>query len=82
MAECVRGIESGGKWVVILAPTAAASTPANTPAAARVPVSGLLPRVGALLLRCLRRLGGITGDVLGAAVEISFAVLVLAAATV
>ena len=38
--------------------------------------------VGALLLRCLRRLGGITGDVLGAAVEISFAVLVLAAATV
>lgn len=36
----------------------------------------------ALLLRCVRRLGGITGDVLGAAVEVSFAVLVLAAATV
>lgn len=35
----------------------------------------------ALLLRCVRRLGGITGDVLGAAVEVSFAVLVLAAAT-
>lgn len=35
----------------------------------------------ALLLRCVRRLGGITGDVLGAAVELSFAVLVLAAAT-
>jgi adenosylcobinamide-GDP ribazoletransferase len=35
-----------------------------------------------LLLRCSRRLGGITGDVLGAAVEVSFAVLVLAAATV
>jgi adenosylcobinamide-GDP ribazoletransferase len=34
-----------------------------------------------LLLRCVRRLGGITGDVLGAAVEVSFAVLVLAAAT-
>ena len=37
--------------------------------------------VVALLLRCVRRLGGSTGDVLGAAVEISFAVLVLAAAT-
>jgi adenosylcobinamide-GDP ribazoletransferase len=37
--------------------------------------------VVALLLRCVRRLGGITGDVLGAAVEVSFAVLVLAAAT-
>ena len=49
------------------------------------PLVGLLVIVAAvvgLLLRCVRRLGGVTGDVLGAAVEISFAVLVLAAATV
>ena len=49
------------------------------------PLVGLLLAVAAvvgLLLRCVRRLGGITGDVLGAAVEISFAVLLLAAATV
>ncbi len=45
---------------------------------------GLVLMVGvlvALLVRCVGRLGGITGDVLGAAVEISFAVLLLAAAT-
>jgi adenosylcobinamide-GDP ribazoletransferase len=48
-------------------------------------LAGVVLMVGAvvaLLLRCVRRLGGITGDVLGAAVELSFAVLVLAAATV
>ncbi|SEC89593.1 cobalamin-5'-phosphate synthase [Nocardioides exalbidus] len=42
----------------------------------------MVAAVVALLMRCVRRLGGITGDVLGAAVEVSFAVLVLAAATV
>ena len=42
----------------------------------------MVAAVVALLVRCVRRLGGITGDVLGAAVEVSFAVLVLAAATV
>ena len=44
-------------------------------------LAAMVAVVLALLLRCVRRLGGITGDVLGAAVEVSFAVLVLAAAT-
>ena len=48
-------------------------------------VLGLVAMVAvvlALLLRCVRRLGGVSGDVLGAAVEASFAVLVLAAAAI
>jgi adenosylcobinamide-GDP ribazoletransferase len=47
------------------------------------PVLGVVVMVAvvvALLVRCTRRLGGVTGDVLGAAVEVSFAVLALAAA--
>lgn len=41
----------------------------------------MIVAVVALLLRGGRRLGGITGDVLGAAVEVSLAVLLLAVAT-
>jgi adenosylcobinamide-GDP ribazoletransferase len=36
--------------------------------------------VSALVRRCVRRLGGVTGDVMGAAVEAAFTVLVVAAA--
>jgi len=49
----------------------------------RAPVAGLLAVVvtAGVVVRCTRRLGGITGDVLGACVELSFAaaMLVLAA---
>jgi adenosylcobinamide-GDP ribazoletransferase len=48
----------------------------------RAPAAGLLAVVvtAALVVRCTRRLGGITGDVLGACVELSFTASLLALA--
>jgi adenosylcobinamide-GDP ribazoletransferase len=48
----------------------------------RVPVAGLLAVVvtAGVVVTCTRRLGGITGDVLGACVELSFAAALLALA--
>lgn len=39
----------------------------------------MLAVVALMVLRCVRRLGGLTGDVLGAGVEVGFAVLLVAA---
>jgi len=47
------------------------------------PVSGVLATVaaaaavGVLVYRCVRRLGGVTGDVMGAAIEIAFTVMII-----
>ena len=49
----------------------------------RGPVNGVLAVmaaaaiVGLLVYRCLRRLGGVTGDVMGAAIEIAFTVMII-----
>jgi adenosylcobinamide-GDP ribazoletransferase len=48
------------------------------------PASGALATVAAALLvamlvyRCVRRLGGVTGDVMGAAIEITFTAMIVA----
>lgn len=63
-------------WVV-MAVLASLVSPATGPTS--VAMACLL--VVALTWRCTRRFGGITGDVLGAGIELAFAALVLGAAT-
>ena len=49
---------------------------------ASLSVGAALLAVGLLLRHCVRRLGGVTGDVMGAAVEVAFTVLLLGAVSV
>jgi adenosylcobinamide-GDP ribazoletransferase len=51
--------------------------------AGRNPISGASATaaaalaVGVLIYRCVRRLGGVTGDVMGAGIEITFCVMIM-----
>ena len=67
--------------LVALAASTAAGAALGSAWTGGVALVAVLLALGALLGRCAQRLGGITGDVLGAAVEVSFAVLVLVLAT-
>jgi adenosylcobinamide-GDP ribazoletransferase len=68
-------------WVVATAVLAALATWAGVGTARMVVGCALAVLVvGALVRRAVRRFGGVTGDVFGAAIELSFATLLLAAA--
>ena len=65
-------------WLVVLLIMAAA-----TAWSGRGPIAGVLATtaaasaVGVLVYRCVRRLGGVTGDVMGAGIEIAFTVMIV-----
>ncbi len=72
------GLVASTVTVLVLATLATWSTDAGWWTGAVVVVAGLLG-MAALLLRCLHRFGGVTGDVLGAVVETALASALLAA---
>lgn len=81
----VGSVPTTGALATLLVSSIAVALAGRSLGSAWPALAGMLVMVAvvvALLLRCVRRLGGVTGDVLGATVEVSFAVLVLAAATV
>jgi adenosylcobinamide-GDP ribazoletransferase len=77
VADSVPRAAAAGCWLaVLLIMTSAAWLSGHNP------VSGMLATVAAavmvalLIYRCVRRLGGVTGDVMGATIEIAFTVLI------
>ena len=84
-APVIGAVPVVGAVATLLVATLAAGLAGRALGSAWPPLVGVVVMavvVVALLLRCSRRLGGITGDVLGASVEVSFAVLLLASAAV
>jgi adenosylcobinamide-GDP ribazoletransferase len=62
-----------GCWlVVLLVMAAAAEWSGRSPMSAALAVAAAAVGVGIVVYRCVRRLGGITGDVMGAGIEIAF----------
>jgi adenosylcobinamide-GDP ribazoletransferase len=63
--------------LALLAVAAAPSELGRFLAAAAAAVLGAVAAAGGLCLRCVRRLGGVTGDVLGGCVEVAFTAALL-----
>jgi adenosylcobinamide-GDP ribazoletransferase len=63
-------------FVVLLIMTGAATLSGHSPVSGALATVAAALAVGFLVYRSVRRLGGITGDVMGAAIEIAFTVMI------
>jgi adenosylcobinamide-GDP ribazoletransferase len=65
-------------WVtVLLIMTAVAGWSGHSPISGALATAAAVSAVGLLVYRCVRRLGGVTGDVMGAGIEIAFTVMIV-----
>jgi len=65
-------------WLVVsLIMTAATAWSGQGATAGVLATAASASAVGVLVYRCVRRLGGVTGDVMGAGIEIAFTVMII-----
>lgn len=65
-------------WLVVLLIMAAATAwSGQGPIAGVLATAAAASAVGVLIYRCVRRLGGVTGDVMGAGIEIAFTIMIV-----
>jgi adenosylcobinamide-GDP ribazoletransferase len=77
VADSVPRAAAAGCWLtVLLIMTGAAWLSGHSPVSGMLAVAAAAVMVGLLIYRCVRRLGGVTGDVMGAAIEIAFTVMI------
>lgn len=78
VADSVPRSAAAACWLaVLLIMTAVAASSGNGPILGAVASVAAAGAVGVLVYRCVRRLGGVTGDVMGAAIEIAFTVMIV-----
>ena len=78
VAGSVPRAAAAGCWLaVLLIMTGAAWLSGHRPASGALATVAAALLVAILIYRCVRRLGGVTGDVMGAAIEIAFTAMIV-----
>lgn len=78
VADSVPRTAAAACWLVVLSiMTGAAALSGHSPARGALAAAAAALAVGVLVYRSIRRLGGVTGDVMGAAIEIAFSIMLV-----
>jgi adenosylcobinamide-GDP ribazoletransferase len=78
VADSVPRTAAAASWLVVLSiMIGATALSGHSPAKGALAAAAAALAVGVLVYRAVRRLGGVTGDVMGAAIEIAFTIMIV-----